>query len=118
MSNNNNIIKTIKFIDFDPKKLKFTTFQDSKNNNKGIKIAFPSLEGDKIPYIQGPYFQLNDIGSGIPKLTEQSKQYFPTEKSRHFLKVPLEQDNEEHKIFTDIFREIDNYYSSNEFKRL
>ena len=113
MSNNN---ITIKYSDFEPQNLAFTPFQDNKTN-KGIKIAYPNYLNKQFPYIQGPYFKLDDIGSGIPKLTEQSKEYFPTEKSREFLKVPLDQENAEQKIFTDIFRQIDAYYGSEEFKK-
>jgi hypothetical protein len=113
MSNNN---ITIKYSDFDPQNLAFTPFQDNKTN-KGIKLAYPNYLNGQLRYIQGPYFKLNDVGSGIPKLTEQSKEYFPTEKSREFLKVPLDQENVDQKLFTDIFRQIDAYYGSEEFKK-
>ena len=113
--NNDNII-TLKYSDFDPKNLEFTLLQDSKNN-KSLKIAYPKYSNNKTTYIQGPYFQLNDIGSGIPKLTEKSKEYFPTEKSREYLKVPLDQDNLEHKLFTESLRVIDAFYNSSEFRK-
>ena len=117
----NNNYTTIEYNDFDPNKLFFTKFAKSNffnDTHMNMKFGYPKYMNNKLnPFIQTPYFQLNDIGSGIPKLTEKNKIYFDTDKKREFIQVPLNQDISEQKDFTNIIRQIDSYYSSDEFKK-
>lgn len=105
---------TTKYTDFISNNLTVTKFEDSKAAD-GQKMAFLQYNESSL-YLQMPSCVLNDNGSGIPRLNEKSKKFFTTPKSRHFIKVPLDPENKEHKIFIDKMLELEEMMDSEEFR--
>ncbi len=105
---------TIKYQDFTPSDLKFKKF-DEPNFGKGKEtkpssqlISFTEKEFD----IQTPWIKLYTYG--IPRLG----QYYKTDSSRTFIKVPLNQDIPEVNDFLTKMQGIDEYMKSKEFKTM
>ncbi len=105
---------TIKYQDFTPSDLKFKKF-DEPNFGKGKDtkpssqlISFTEKEFD----IQTPWIKLYTYG--IPRLG----QYYKTDSSRTFIKVPLNQDDSDVTEFLTKMQGIDEYMKSKEFKTM
>jgi hypothetical protein len=88
----------------------FTELEENPRT-KGQRIAYPRYEPDASnPFIQLPWITMDTMG--IPSICE----YYPDDSKRDFVKVPLNQTDQEIKQFTELFQELDEYLGSQEMR--
>jgi hypothetical protein len=97
---------TIKYQDFEPSDLKFKKFEEGKQGGQLISFT------EKPILLQAPWIKLYTYG--IPRAGE----YYKTDASRAFIKVPLDMDNAEINEFVTKMQGIDKYMKSKEFKTM
>ncbi len=101
---------TTKFQDFIPADLTFTKFEENERS-KGQNLGYPRYKKDgQRLMLQCPKIKLNSYG--VP----QAGDYYPTDSSRSFIKVPLDLNNAEVKEFFDKLKGIDENMESDAFK--
>jgi hypothetical protein len=101
---------TTKFQDFIPSDLTFTKFEENERS-KGQNLGYPRYKKDgQRLMLQCPKIKLNSYG--VP----QSGDYYPTDSSRAFIKVPLDLNNAEVKEFYEKLKGIDEVMESDAFK--
>jgi hypothetical protein len=101
---------TTKFQDFIPSDLTFTKFEENERS-KGQNLGYPRYKKDgQRLMLQGPKIKLNSYG--VP----QAGDYYPTDSSRAFIKVPLDLSNPEVKEFYEKLKGIDEVMESDAFK--
>jgi hypothetical protein len=102
---------TVLFSEFDNSKLLFTELEDNQRT-KGQKLAYPRYvdEHANTPPIQLPWITMDTMG--IPSICE----YYPDDSKRDFVKVPLNQTDQEIKQFTEHFQELDELLGSQEMR--
>jgi hypothetical protein len=105
---------TIKFNDFNASNLSFTKLEEN-DRSKGQKIAYvryknPKTNTDVSPYIQLPFIKLSTYG--IPRIDE----YHPDDSKRGYIKLPLDQSEDEVKQFSQTLKMLDDYLSSDEMR--
>ncbi len=104
---------TKKYTKFEPKRIHFTDLEENKRS-KGQKIAYvrynDQKRGDQTLFLQTPQIHLNTYG--IPKAGD----YYSDDKQRSFIKVPLNTEEEDTKLFYDKLSELDKYLDSDEMR--
>ncbi len=100
---------TTKFQDFIPSDLNFTKFEENERS-KGQNLGYPRYKDGQRLMLQCPRIKLNSYG--VP----QSGDYYPTDSSRAFIKVPLDLNNAEVKEFYEKLKGIDETMESDTFK--
>ncbi len=100
---------TTKFQDFIPSNLTFTKFEENERS-KGQNLGYPRYKDGQRLMLQCPKIKLNSYG--VP----QAGDYYPTDSSRAFIKVPLDLNNEEVKEFYEKLKGIDENMESDAFK--
>ena len=104
---------TKKYTKFEPKRIHFTDLEENKRS-KGQKIAYvrynDQKRGDQTLFLQTPQIHLNTYG--IPKAGD----YYSEDKQRSFIKVPLNTEEEDTKLFYDKLSELDKYLDSDEMR--
>jgi hypothetical protein len=103
----------IKYSDLDSTRISSTDLEEN-DRSKGQKIAYPrydhpTLGPDQRIYIQFPHVKL--FTYGVPRAGE----YFPTESSRAFIKLPLDESLPEIKTLIQKIKNVDALFSSQEF---
>jgi len=107
----------VKHNDFKPENLNSTKLEENDRSN-GQLMGYPRYNDngiDKRIQIQLSWTQL--LAYGIPLLNDITKNFFPKESSRAFLKYPFNQSNEEEKEVETMFRQIDNIFNNDEKKK-
>ena len=111
MSNNSKITKV--YTKFEPNRIHFTDLEENKRS-KGQKIAYVRYndknKGDQTLLLQTPQILLDTYG--LPKKGD----YYTDEKQRSFIKVPLDQEIPDIKIFHDKLTELDDILDSDEMR--
>lgn len=109
MSNNPTILHS----KFDPKCVTFTALEENSRvtSQKIAYVRYKTGSNDVMLQIQTP--KINLFTYGIPMLG----QYYPDDKSRSFIKLPLDETVEELKVFCDKLTELDTIMQSQEMKR-
>jgi hypothetical protein len=101
---------TTKFQDFIPSDLTFTKFEENERS-KGQNLGYPRYKKDgQRLMLQCPKIKLNSYG--VP----QAGDYYPTDSSRAFIKVPLDLNNAEVKEFYEKLKDLDEIMDSDAFK--
>jgi hypothetical protein len=104
---------TKKYTKFEPNRIHFTDLEENKRS-KGQKIAYvrynDKKKGDTTLFLQTPKIHLNTYG--IPKAGD----YYSDNKQRSFIKVPLNTEEAETKLFYDKLSELDKYLDSDEMR--
>jgi hypothetical protein len=103
---------TTKYQDFIPSDLTFTKFEENERS-KGQNLGYARYkkEGQRL-MLQCPHIKLNSYG--VP----QPGDYYPTDSSRAFIKVPLDLSNTDVNEFYEKLKGIDEVMESDEFKTM
>ena len=104
---------TILHSKFDPKNVFFTALEENSRvtSQKIAYVRYKTGSSDVMLQIQTP--KINLFTYGIPMLG----QYYPDDKSRSFIKLPLDETVDELKNFCDKLVELDTIMQSQEMKR-
>ena len=113
MSNNKAKELTVNYVDVDVARISSTDLQEN-DRSKGQKIAYPRyqhpvLGENQALMMQFPWIRLETYG--VPRAGE----YFKTDADRSFVKVPLNTSVPEVASLVEKLKEIDAYFSSEEF---
>ena len=105
---------TVSYEDFEPSRLTFTNLEEN-DRSKGQKIAYPrydhpTLGADAQLFLQFPPIVISTYG--IPRIGE----YYPDDKSRSFVKTPLDMNDPKVKLLVDKLKQLDERLGSDEFK--
>ena len=111
----NNLVKdfTVKYTDVEVSRISSTELQENERS-KGQKIAYPKYNHPKFGIDQPLVFQFPWVRLetyGVPRAGE----YFKNDSDRTFVKIPLNNSIPEIEELVRICKEIDEYFSSEEF---
>ena len=114
-SKKNSKNQTVSHTDFEPSRLSWTDLEEN-DRSKGQKIAYPRYDHpihgkDQQLFMQFP--QITLFTYGVPRIGE----YYPDDKSRSFIKVPIDSNDEEVMTMVEKFKKVDEKLSSDEFKK-
>ena len=107
--------QTVSHSDFEPSRLSWTDLEEN-DRSKGQKIAYPRydhpiLGKDQQLFLQFP--QITLFTYGVPRIGE----YYPDDKSRSFIKVPIDPSNDEVMGMISKFKKVDETLGSEEFRK-
>ena len=106
---------TVSFTSFESERLTFTDLEENERS-KGQKIAYPRYDHPKLGkdqplFLQFPWITLSTYG--VPRIGE----YYPDDKSRSFVKVPIDPDDEEVMALVSKLKKLDERLGSDDFKK-
>ncbi len=106
---------TTAYSHFDPTRVSFTDVEENERSNGQlnayVRYNCPKNGEDSHLNIQLPFFEVSTYG--IPQLGK----YYEKDSDRAFIKAPLDQQNEEVKVFITKMSELDDIIGSDEFKK-
>jgi hypothetical protein len=106
---------TVNYTDVDISKIHFTKLEEN-DRSKGQKISYPKYDhpifgGDHTLDIQFPWLTLSTYG--IPRVGE----FYKEDWQRLFIKIPLDETNQENIPFINFIKSVDELLSSSTFKQ-
>ena len=106
---------TTEYSKFDPSRFSVTEVEENERSNGQlngyVRYNCPKNGEDSHLNIQLPFFQISTYG--IPQLGK----YYEKDSDRAFIKAPMDESNDEMKIFIDSMKELDSIVGSDAWKK-